>query len=244
MTWKRFPVIGTWIDGVRVAANGVPLIATEPPTPINRFEAAPVTVQDIALAAEPRPARVIEVLDGQLITQDGRYDIQQRNGMVVSDTQADVLKLVVVNRYQHSPPAVGLVHGFGLNQGAFASSVAHDSHNVIAVGVDDEHIVQAINRVVAGQGGLAVTSGRDAQFLPLPVAGLMSDLPIEEVAKSYQELDRRVKGLGSLLRAPFMALSFVALLVIPSLKLSDKGLFDVDRFNFTSIFPHDDDHSE
>ena len=151
------------------------------------------------------------------------------------DPSRDILKIAVVNRYAAAPPAIAFVQGFGLSTGAMASSVAHDSHNVIAVGADDESLTRAVNLVIQNTGGLAAVNESTEQILPLPVAGLMSNLPASEVASRYTLLDQQVKKMGSALRAPFMTLSFMALLVIPDIKLSDQGLFDGTKFEFTSL---------
>ena len=181
---------------------------------------------------------MIEALDGELVTN--RLDLPATivNGLAVADPQRDILKLTVVNRYADEPPAVAFIKGFGLQQGALASSVGHDSHNITAVGVDDESLARAVNLVIANRGGLAAAGPDTEQVLPLPVAGLMSNRDGYEVAQDYIALDRLSKELGSSLRAPFMTLSFMALLVIPALKLSDKGLFDGERFAFTEVFDH------
>ena len=182
--------------------------------------------------------RVIECFDGQLIT--ARLDLPARieNGLIVPDLAADVLKLAVLNRYEPGvPPAVAFIRGFGLRGGALASSVGHDSHNITAVGGDDASLARAVNLVVQAKGGLAAVAadGRE-MLLPLPVAGLMSDQDGREVARAYAALDAFAKQeLGSPLEAPFMTLSFMALLVIPSLKLSDKGLFDGEAFRFVDV---------
>jgi adenine deaminase len=151
---------------------------------------------------------------------------------VVADVENDILKITVVNRYQEAPPAVAFVKNFGLKEGAIASSVAHDSHNLIAVGTDDESISRAINRLIEARGGLAAVAGSEEKILSLPIAGLMSGEDGYEVARRYEALDKMAKKMGSRLKSPFMTLSFMALLVIPSLKLSDKGLFDGDAFAF------------
>ena len=155
--------------------------------------------------------------------------------MVVSDVQRDILKIVVVNRYRQAEPAIALVNGFGLTSGALASSVAHDSHNIIAVGVDDADITAAINGVIEAKGGLSVANNGEVDVLPLPVAGLMAVDTCEVVAEKYSKLDAAVKTMGTSLRAPYMTLSFMGLLVIPSLKLSDLGLFDGERFEFVDL---------
>lgn len=207
---------------------------------VNNFQAQPVRPEEFQLRApEKAPQtsqtdiRVIECFDGQLIT--ARHDLPARveNGLVVADTGRDILKLTVVNRYQSAPPAVAFITGFGLKRGALASSVGHDSHNITAVGTDDESIARAVNLVIAAKGGLAAVGGKNEEILvPLPVAGLMSDQDGYRVAEAYAAVDALAKELGSPLAAPFMTLSFMALLVIPSLKLSDKGLFDGEAFRF------------
>ena len=156
--------------------------------------------------------------------------------MAVADLQRDLLKLVVVNRYSNEPPSIGFVTGFGFQSGAIASSVAHDSHNVVAVGTSDADLVAAINAVIDARGGLSVVNGVKTDVLPLPVAGLMSTQSCQDVGTHYSRLDARAKELGTPFRSPYMTLSFMALLVIPSLKLSDKGLFDGNVFKFVSLF--------
>ena len=179
---------------------------------------------------------VIAALDGQVFT--GRLAMPPRieNGLAIADPGRDLLKLAVVNRYQNARPAVGFIQGFGLREGALASSVSHDSHNIAAVGADDESLCAAVNSVIRAQGGIAAVAGGREWTLPLPVAGIMSTDTAAAVARAYLELDRAAKALGSGLRAPFMTLSFMALLVIPRLKLSDRGLFDGDRFGFIPLF--------
>jgi adenine deaminase len=173
---------------------------------------------------------VIEALDGQLITNRLEYTPLYKDGHIISDTGRDILKIVVVNRYEDNPVAISLIKNFGLRSGALASSVAHDSHNIVAVGADDESICRAVNLVIRHKGGISCVNGNDELVLPLSVAGLMSTENGYEVAEAYTALDAMAKSLGSRLCAPFMTLSFMALLVIPHLKLSDKGLFDGDAF--------------
>ena len=159
-----------------------------------------------------------------------------RNGKAISDAEKDLLKLIVVNRYTNAKPAVAFATGLGIRRGAIASSVAHDSHNIIATGVDDNDIVTAINKVIAHQGGLSFACGNESHILPLPIAGLMSNDEWVQVVDEYQRLDHLVKQAGSALTAPYMTLSFLALLVIPELKLSDKGLFNGKEFSFVDLF--------
>ena len=232
---SQFEVTETYIDGQLVFSNGVTHIDPVQVNPINQFNTTPIRESDIITNADHSLSThpVIGALDGQLITEPILEQPTILNGQLVSDTARDILKIVVVNRYHPAPPAIAFIKNFGLTRGALASSVAHDSHNIVAVGCDDESICRAVNAVIENHGGLsAVNDGHD-HILSLPVAGLMSASDGFEIAKQYTQLDRFVKDeLGSGLRAPFMTLSFMALLVIPHVKLSDKGLFDGDRFKF------------
>lgn len=231
-----FSVMQTFIDGQLVAERGKSLIERVPAVAINRFASSRIRPEQLQLRSEGDELRVIEVYDGQIVTGEGRADPLVRAGFVSSDPDRDLLKLVVVNRYAASAPAVAFVHSFGLKRGAIASSVAHDSHNIVSVGVGDDDIASAINAVMEQRGGLSVALGAESKVLPLPVAGLMSLDDGYKVAQDYQALDEFARKLGTTLRSPFMTLSFLALLVIPKLKLSDKGLFDGERFEFVSVF--------
>lgn len=173
---------------------------------------------------------VIEALDGQLITPKKWMPPTVVDGACMPDTEKDLLKIAVVNRYREAPPAVGWITNFGLKRGAIAGSVAHDSHNIVAVGANDEDLCAAINLVIHERGGISLACGGDHRVLPLPVAGIMSDADAHTVADAYAAMDREAKELGSTLAAPYMTLSFMALLVIPHLKMSDLGLFDGDTF--------------
>ncbi|SDX76335.1 adenine deaminase [Hymenobacter psychrophilus] len=235
-----FKVRQTYLDGVLVAENGETLIAAAPVEVVNNFTPHHVQAQDfevsIAQGIQPNAnatVRLIECFDGQLITARHDEPALVENGQVVADLSHDMLKLTVVNRYHAAPPAVAFIRGFGLKGGALASSVGHDSHNITAVGCDDTSLARAVQLVMEARGGLAVVSPDGTELvLPLPVAGLMSDQPGPKVAAAYSAIDAAAKALGSPLQAPFMTLSFMALLVIPSLKLSDKGLFDGEAFRF------------
>lgn len=233
---KDFNVQATYVQGQLVSEDGKSLIASVEESEPNFFEAKPVSIDDIYVPAQDGNLRVIEALDGQLITNTLLVEPHVKNGGVVSDPQNDVLKLVVVNRYAPEKPAVAFIRNFNLKQGAIASTVAHDSHNIIAVGVNDEDIARAINLLVEARGGISLVDGRSEQVLPLPVAGLMSADDGFAVAQAYDKMDKRAKNMGSTLNAPYMTLSFMALLVIPELKLSDKGLFDGNKFAFTGLF--------
>ncbi len=230
----------TFINGIEVATNGRCLLPETSVSVINRFEATPKSEADFRIQTtsdQPVSIRVIEAVEGQLVTNELILPGKVENGFLVSDTKQDILKLAVVNRYDpDAPPAVAFVKNFGLTQGAIASTVAHDCHNIIAVGVDDASICTAVNELIQTKGGITVVTGKnEITTLPLPVAGLMSTDDGYEVANTYAALDKAAKGLGCPLQAPFMTLSFMALLVIPSLKLSDKGLFDGKNFSFTSV---------
>lgn len=231
-----FEVEETWLDGACVARGGRPLLAPAGSPCINAFRATPKSAEDFAVPAGAGRIRVIEVAEGQIVTGAGEADAMLRNGFAVADPPRDVLKIAVVNRYEDRPPAVAFVRGFGFGRGAIASSVAHDSHNIVAVGASDAELARAVNLLVGWGGGLSAVGGALEKVLPLPVAGLMSDASAEDVAAVHAELTRAARGLGSTLFAPFMALSFLALLVIPALKLSDRGLFDGTAFAFVPLF--------
>lgn len=233
-----FEVAETYVNGILVARNGESLIQSVPATIINHFDCKPLSITDLAVAENAYPSEnglipVMEALDGQLITNKLFLSGKLSDGQWVSDTEKDILKMVVVNRYHHAPVAKCFIKNIGLKKGAIASSVAHDSHNIVAVGVDDESLAAAINLVISEKGGVSCYADTNHhQVLGLPVAGLMSTHDGYKVAEAYTAIDRMAKELGSTLQAPFMTLSFMALLVIPHLKLSDMGLFDGDRFSF------------
>lgn len=233
---KTFEVMQTRIAGIKVAENGKSLISHQKEEPINNFNISPISPATLRVEAKGNKIRVIEAFDGQLITYGISCDAKTENGELVSNTDSDVLKMVVLNRYEHTPPAVAFIKNIGLKEGAIASSVAHDSHNIIAVGVDDDTLVKAINLIIKAKGGVSVVGYGQKLLLQLPFAGLMSGDDAYNVARSYTEIDRFAKKLGSGLRAPFMTLSFMALLVIPDLKLSDKGLFSGNKFEFMDLF--------
>ena len=232
---KDFEVLETYINGTQVAERGRSLIARSAPIaqPLNRFNISPISSADLVVITEGEYLLpVIECIDGQLITKKLNLKPRRENGSWVSDTASDVLKIVVVNRYTSAPIAKAFIHNFRLREGAIASSVAHDSHNIVAVGVDDESLARAINLLIEQRGGVSCVGEGVEMVLPLPLGGLMSGDDGYAVAEAYTAIDRAAKELGSTLAAPFMSLSFMALLVIPSVKLSDRGLFDGDRFTF------------
>ncbi len=235
-----FRVQQTWIQGAMVARDGKSLVSSVKPATPNHFHARHFTANDFALAAQRNDGtvsvRAIQAHDGQLITDEVIVTLSARKGILEPDATSDTLLLAVCNRYHDAPPALAFIRGFGLTHGAIATSVAHDSHQVIAVGATREALCAAVNEVFAARGGLAVVDGDGdaSEMLALPIAGLMSDQPAEEVALAYERLTAMTHALGSPLRAPFMTLSFMALLVIPALKLSDRGLFDARAFRFVS----------
>ncbi len=218
----------TYINGEKVAENGESILPVKKHSIINHFFASEKDENDFRDLSENENTRVIEALDGQLITNE----IQVDSKILISSVENDILKIAVVNRYADAKPAVAFIKNFGLKRGAFAGTVAHDSHNIIAVGVADEDICRAVNLLIRNKGGLCVIDGMEELLLPLPVAGLMSDQDCMTTGALYSKLDKKTKEMGCTLGAPFMTLSFMALLVIPSLKLSDMGLFDVEKFQF------------
>ena len=230
---QGFKVLQTYINGALVAEAGKSFISSVGVTPINNFNCRNITEEDIALPYTGEDQLlVIEALDGQLITNKLHLPACVEDGKLVSNTTTDMLKIVVVNRYNPAPVTKAFVKNFGLKSGAIASSVAHDSHNIIAVGVNDASIAQAVNIVIKHSGGVSCVNGTEQQCLPLPIAGLMSADDGYQVAAAYTAIHTMAKQLGSKLSAPFMTLSFMGLLVIPHLKLSDLGLFDGDNFSF------------
>lgn len=233
---ESFNILKTIVRGQVVAEDGVSRIAHAAPKPINVFNASAKQPDDFAVRGTSGSVRVIEVIDGQLITGSSTGDVPVKDGKLVCDTSKDLLKISVVNRYSDGPPAVAFIRGFNLKKGAMASSIAHDSHNIIAVGTSDDMLCQAVNCIIEKKGGISVVSDDMKMVLPLRVAGIMSDDDGYSVAQKYSRMNMLAHELGCSLGAPFMTLSFMALVVIPKLKLSDKGLFDGERFAFTELF--------
>ena len=232
---EKFNVLETYINGELVAKNGTSFVKSADFEVLNNFDTDFKKVEDFRFESNAKKIRVIEALDGELVTNQIEADSLIENGNLVSNTKNDVLKMTVVNRYKNDEPAIAFIKNFGIKEGAIASSVGHDSHNIIALGVSDEAICKAVNLIIKNKGGICAVNLSEEKIVPLPVAGIMSDKSAEEIGKSYAELDAMAKQMGSKLRAPYMSLSFMALLVIPSLKLSDKGLFNGDSFQFTSL---------
>lgn len=263
---EDFNVLETYINGQKVAERGVSYIPDLRSPVVNQFDCQPCMSVELAIPApsDNLTIKVIEALDGQLITNSLAFPARVENGQIVADVERDILKIVVVNRYHQAPVAVGFIKNFGLKEGAIASSVAHDSHNIIAVGCDDDSLAHAINLIIEAKGGISAVEGKvksekwqeaigastadcdlstanragyRCKLLPLPIAGLMSDGDGYEAARQYTVIDEFVKKiLKSTLTSPFMTLSFMGLLVIPSLKMSDLGIFNGQSFNFTKLY--------
>ena len=233
---KDFNILGTWVRGIKVAENGITLIESIKDTPFNNFNITEQLPGSIAVKQRPGRILVQEAYDGQLITGAAEVEPRIEGGYVVSDPERDILKIVVKNRYSETPAGIGFIRGLGLKRGAVASCVAHDSHNIVATGADDESITRAVNLIIRNRGGISIVEGDREEVLPMPFAGIMTVEDGYVVAEKYRKMDGLAKSLGSQLRAPFMTLSFMALLVIPQLKLSDKGLFDGKNFGFTDLF--------
>jgi adenine deaminase len=233
-----FNVLSTWVDGQLRWDGSVSKTNSDKPTSVNFFERSLTheSMYRIQCQVDKSEINVIEALDGSLITRKKVVNAKIVDGYVVSDTDNDILKIAVINRYADQPIALGFIHGFALSEGAIASSVAHDSHNIVCIGVDDYSIMSAVNLVIKEKGGIACVLSNETAVLPLPVAGLMSTESGEVVALQYKKLNSMAISAGSVLRAPFMTLSFMALLVIPEFKIGDKGLFDGIRFKPDSLF--------
>jgi adenine deaminase len=233
---REFRTLRTYINGECVAENGQSGIERVKASLVNNFHCSPKQTLDFRVISDtPATIRIIEALDGQLITNEIHDILIAHNGELQSDIQRDILKIAVVNRYQDAPIAVGFIKNFGLKRGALASSVAHDSHNIIAVGTDDQELANAVNALIEVQGGICTVNADEVNVLPLPIAGIMTNADAYSVGEAYVRIDAKAKELGSTLHAPFMTLSFMALLVIPDLKLSDKGLFSGKAFAFTPL---------
>lgn len=229
-------VIATYIDGICVYENqtiNIPKIKVEL---LNKFSVEYKTPEDFILPANSSSIRIIEAIDGELITNEIIEKATILSNSIISDSTRDILKLSVVNRYSNSKPAVAFIRNFGLKNGAIASSVGHDSHNIIAVGTTDYHLAYAVNLIIKHKGGMCFYSDEEQEILPLPIAGIMTDEDAQIVAEKYNRLNKLAHKAGCHLTAPFMTLSFMALLVIPKLKLSDKGLFDGEAFKFVSVY--------
>ena len=231
----EFKVLQTYINGELVAEKGQSFIESIPFEKPNNFNVSPKSIDDFRIEGTSKNIRAIEALDGELITNEIHSSAILKKGNLISDVESDILKMAVVNRYQDVKPSVAFIKNFGLKKGAIASSVAHDCHNIVVIGTSDEEICSAVNLIIENKGGVCAVNGSQKKNLALPVAGIMSGKNGWEAGKEYQEIDAMAKDLGCTLRAPFMTLSFMALLVIPDLKLSDKGLFSGEKFKFVDL---------
>ncbi|MES2763822.1 MAG: adenine deaminase [Bacteroidota bacterium] len=233
---ENFNILKTYINGNLVSENGTSFIKSINAPIVNNFNCSLKKPEDFKLKCEANKMRVIEVLDGQLVTDELFIESFSVDGFAESNVDQDILKIAVVNRYSDEPVAVAFIKNIGLKYGAIASCVAHDCHNIVVVGTNDVDMCQAVNLIIKAKGGISLANRIEKMVLELPIAGIMTNQPAEEVAAAYTKLDKRAKELGSKLRAPYMSLSFMALLVIPELKLSDKGLFNGKSFEFIDVF--------
>jgi adenine deaminase len=234
---ESFNVIRSFSKGEVIYNANEPKTEYLPKNSINKFEVDQISAKDIQIADKGKKVKVIEVVDGELITNSITASLPRNEDYLLADPKMDILKLVVINRYKRGmQPQIGFIKGFNIKNAAMAGSVAHDSHNIIAVGDNDENIVEAVNSIIESKGGISFVNNHKVDIIPLPVAGLMANETIDKMATKYFNLEQKVKLNGSTLQAPFMTLAFMSLLVIPTLKLGDKGLFDVDKFEFTDIY--------
>ncbi len=232
---NNFNILSTYINGDAVYQDAQVNIAAIKPEIINNFNCTTKTIGDFLIPYNNQTlVQVIEALEGQLITKTFFAPPKVENGFIVSDIENDILQIAVVNRYTQAPVANALIKNFGLKTGAIASTVAHDCHNIIVIGTKKHFMVDAVNTLINCKGGIVVVDDKET-LLKLPIGGIMSNEDVLTVAKKYQACDEHAKILGCTLSAPFMTLSFMALLVIPQLKLSDLGLFDGGAFEFTSL---------
>jgi adenine deaminase len=232
--YKKMNVLETWIKGNKVYQNGNVLFQYKNSGTINKFNCSTIRTSDIEITKNGEKILAIEAFDGELLTRKLVINTGEKR-IVNTNIAQDILKIVVKDRYNDAPPAIGFIKGFGLKFGAFASSVAHDSHNIICIGTNDKDMADAINEIVKIKGGLAISAGGKTTSLKLNIAGIMSDKSCEEVAGSYEALSRQVRAMGCGMKAPFMTMSFMALLVIPELKIGDRGLFDVNQFKLVNL---------
>ncbi len=234
---RDFNVQSCYIDGELVFDQNRILFPNSDTKPINKFELNKhFSDNDFQVESSNRLFKIIKAFDGSLLTDCFEHQLPNRNGVVYTDPLMGINKIVVINRYQSDPkPSIGFIQGFDISRGAIASTVAHDSHNIIAIGADDSCITKVVNRLIDSKGGLALYDGNEMYHLPLPVAGLMSNENFELVSEAYEAISKKTSEIGCSLKAPFMTMAFMALLVIPKLKIGDKGLFDVEKFQLTSL---------
>jgi len=232
---KTFKPLQTYINGELVFDNGEVQFEAQPPKIVNNFNCSLKHPRDFETLSYQSTCKIIVAKDGELITSSKIHTLPREGHRLICDVKNDILKIAVVNRYDDAPISTAFIKNFGLKRGAIASSVAHDSHNIIAVGTNDVELCAAVNAIIEQKGGISLANNETIEVLPLPIAGIMSDKSCEEVGEKYSKLDKMAKNLGSKLTSPFMTLSFMGLLVIPTLKLSDLGLFDGSKFDFTTL---------
>ena len=232
----QFEIQQVYINGIKVSDHGVSLINSAKETPLNNFKAKKISTADIEVLPLSSYMRVIDIIPGELITGQSIQKVKLSEGKVISDTENDILKIVMLNRYKTAKPSIAFIKNSGIKKGSIASSIVHDSHNIISLGVSDLDITEAINAVIDAGGGISASRDGNTLVLPLPFGGLMDNRSAEEIALDYAKLEAEARAMGSSLKAPFMTLAFMGLLVIPELKLSDMGLFDGQKFNFVDLF--------
>ncbi len=234
---RNFNVKEVYIGGNIAAREGKALFGFKPLELESTFKINHKKAEDFEILSSQKEekVRVIDVVEGQLLTEESEATLQVANGKIESDVKNDILKIAVLERYGHNWMTNAFIHGFGLKKGAIASSVAHDSHNIIAVGTNPQNMADAVNRLVDNNGGLVAAVDGHYHSLRLPIGGLMSTESAEDVALKLEKLHHFLKSMGCKLASPFMTMSFLALLVIPKLKISDRGLFDVEKFDFVDV---------
>ncbi len=236
-------VLSTYINGELVAEKGNALFATKTPEVINNFNTGFIHAGEIIMRSNNEKTKVIEVIDGELVTRMSERTLQVVNGELQPDVANDILKIIVVNRYRKERPIIGFVKNFGLKKGAIASSIAHDSHNIVAVGTNDNDLVDAVNTIVKNKGGVCACLNNDIVDLKLEVAGLMSTKDGKIVAAEYEKVHQCAIAFGSELKSPFMTMAFMTLLVIPAIKIGDKGIMDVNQFKYIVMTIDDVKHA-
>ncbi|MFW6376140.1 MAG: adenine deaminase C-terminal domain-containing protein, partial [Thermoplasmatota archaeon] len=233
---KNLEIKDVYINGKKVYDGNEPKFSRAEPEIINNFVAKKKAINDFRIKPQDKEINVISIDGKELITKRETTAPKIKDGNVVSDIDRDILKLSMINRYSDQEPSIGFAKGFGIKEGALATSISHDSHNVIGVGTTDGYLCKAVNKIIENKGGMCVITDEEEKCLPLPIAGLMSDKNHTKVSEDYKSIKELSKRTGSELRSPFMTLSFLSLLVIPEIKISDKGLFDVNKFEFIDLF--------
>lgn len=233
---KELKIKKSVINGITVFDGKKLTFDRVEPKIVNNFVARPLAKQDLLVKAKSDKINVIELVKDQIVTKKTIYQGKIKNGFVVSDIKNDILKIVYMNRYKNLKPKISFIKGFGFSRGAVAESVSHDSHNIVAVGANDDDLLKAINSLISQKGGFFAIDGNKCRSLPLSIAGLMSNLNLENIVKKYEQVNRLIEGFGSTIKSPLMTLGFMALLVVPALKIGEKGLFDTEQNRFIGNF--------